>query len=450
MIRAPCRILHIEMEHGFTDVAIEAGSASVLLVFWWRGIPLGCHVLTAGELPMPRSAVANIAAGVVATAVGSQVLERGFSAPWPVRRRRLRQEPPPDLEALRALSAPLERVAAARAGRDRAPQLARASLIICTRGRPEALLRCLASLLACPNGLDEVIVVDNDPDASDLQQHLEQFPGVRYVRERRPGLSHARNAGIRVATGDIILFTDDDVVVHPDWPARMIQCFDDPAVMAATGLVLPAELESEAQIAFEWDLGGFGQGFRPIRYDAAFFAAGRDRGVPVWRIGCGASMAFRRSAFAKVGLFDTRLGAGASGCSEDSELWYRLLAAGYVCRYEPSAVVYHYHRADWPGLRRQAHDYMRGHIVALFVQFWRYRHWGNLWRVFIALPCHYANLVYRGVRYRRDARQRLLLAHIGGVLAGLAASFRLWWKRAADKPGGESPEMGARRIRAAR
>ena len=449
MILAPCRIRHVEMEQGFADVAAEADAASVLLVFWWRGIPLGSHLLSAGELPMPRSAVANIAAGAVATAVGAQVLDHGFSAPWPVRRRRVRHEPPPDLDALKALAVPLERLATADAGRPRDPEAQRASLIICTRGRPETLLRCLGSLLACPSGLDEVIVVDNDPGTGDLQRRLEPFPGVRYVRERRPGLSHARNAGIRVATGDIILFTDDDVVVHPEWPLRMIGGFDDPAVMAVTGLVLPAELESDAQIAFEWDLGGFGQGFRPIRYDAAFFAAGRDRGVPVWRIGCGASMAFRRSAFAKVGLFDTRLGAGASGCSEDSEVWYRLLVAGHVCQYEPSAVVYHYHRADWPSLRRQAHDYMRGHVVALFVQFWRYRHWGNLWRVFISLPCHYANLVYLGVRYRRDARQRLLLAHIGGVLAGLAASFRLWRKGAAETPDGESREIGARHIRAA-
>ena len=450
MIGAPCRIRHVEMERGFPDLEPEADSASVLLIFWWRGVPLGSHALTSGELPMPSTAVANIAAGVVATAVGAQVLERGFGAPWPVRRGRLRHEPPPDLEALATLSAPLERLATAAAEQARDHEEDRVSLIICSRCRPQALLRCLESLLACPSGLDEVIIVDNDPATSDLHRQLEQFPGLRYVRERRPGLAHARNAGIRAATGDIILFTDDDVVVHPEWPIRIIRCFDDPAVMAATGLVLPAELETDAQVAFEWDLGGFGQGFRPIRYDAEFFAAGRDRGVPVWRIGCGASMAFRRSAFAKVGLFDTRLGAGASGCSEDSELWYRLLAAGHVCQYEPSAVVYHHHRADWPGLRRQARDYMRGHVVALFVQFWRYRHWGNLWRVFVALPCHYAHLAYRGVRYRRDARQRLLVTHIGGVLAGLAASFRLWWQGAKGEPDGGARQMGARRIRAAR
>ncbi|MGH7633625.1 MAG: glycosyltransferase family 2 protein, partial [Gemmatimonadaceae bacterium] len=326
----------------------------------------------------------------------------------------------------------------------------RASLIICTCRRPAALLRCLTSLLSCPSGLDEVIVVDNDPDASDLPRELEAFPGVTYVRERQPGLSHARNAGIRVASGDIILFTDDDVVVHRDWPLRILRCFDDPAVLAATGLVMPAELETGAQTAFEWDLGGFGQGFRPIRYDAAFFAAGRDRGVPVWRIGCGANMALRRAAFEKVGLFDTRLGAGAAGCSEDSELWYRLLATGHVCQYEPSAVVFHYHRRDWQSLRRQAHDYMRGHVVALFVQFWRYRHWGNLWRVFVALPCYYGRLVYRRLRHPRDASRQLLGAHVSGMLAGVAESIRLWWKGAGATPGGGAPEIKAKQVHAAR
>jgi len=448
--RAPCRIRHIEIDRGFPDLTPENGAASMLLVFWWRGIPLGSHVLSSGELPMPSSAVANIAAGIVATAVGAQVVGNGFRAPWPVRRRRLRLEPPPDLDLLVRLSAPLARVSAISSERARERPKFRVSLIICTLRRPAALLRCLESLTACPDDLDEVIVVDNEPGASDLRQQLEQFPGILYIPEPRPGLSHARNAGIRAATGDIVLFTDDDVVVHPEWPSRIAGCFADPAVMATTGLVLPAELETDAQIAFEWDLGGFGQGFRPIRYDAEFFAAGRDRGVPVWRIGCGANMAFRRAAFAKVGLFDTRLGAGASGCSEDSELWYRLLAAGGVCHYDPSAVVYHYHRSDWSSLRRQAHDYMRGHVVALFVQFWRYRHWGNLWRVFLALPYYYGNLVYRGIRYRPDARQRLLTAHVGGVIAGLVASFRLWWKGAAGDTDGGSPEIDARRVHAAR
>ena len=88
-------------------------------------------------------------------------------------------------------------------------------------------------------------------------------------------------------------------------------------------------------------------------------------------------MAFRREAFERVGLFDERLGAGAAGCSEDSELWYRLLAEGHQCRYAPTAVVFHYHRTHWEELRHQTYSYMRGHVAALFFQFDRYRHWGN-------------------------------------------------------------------------
>jgi GT2 family glycosyltransferase len=106
-------------------------------------------------------------------------------------------------------------------------------------------------------------------------------------------------------------------------------------------------------------------------------------------------MAFRRDAFHRVGLFDERLGAGASGCSEDSELWYRLLAEGHRCRYWPSAVVLHHHRADWESLRQQTYSYMRGHVAALFVQFERYGHWGNIYRAFVALPVYLARLAFR-------------------------------------------------------
>ena len=58
----------------------------------------------------------------------------------------------------------------------------------------------------------------------------------------------------------------------------------------------------------------------------------------MWKVGAGANMAFRRNVFDLVGLFDERLGAGAAGCSEDSEIWYRILANQLQIRYEPRAV----------------------------------------------------------------------------------------------------------------
>jgi SAM-dependent methyltransferase/GT2 family glycosyltransferase len=210
---------------------------------------------------------------------------------------------------------------------------------------------------------------------------------------------------VREATGELLAFVDDDVEVDPRWLTSLRSAFADPDVMAVTGLVLPAELETEAQVAFENVFGGFGQGFEPVRYDRDFLRASVGRGMPVWKIGAGANMAIRRVAIDLVGEFDERLGAGAAGCSEDSEFWYRLIAEGWACRYEPDSVVFHYHRRDTAALTGQIHDYMRGHTAALFVQFARFGHRGNLRRALLALPNHFAK---RGLReLARHAAERV-------------------------------------------
>src|SRR5690606_24220581 len=149
---------------------------------------------------------------------------------------------------------------------------------------------------------------------------------------------------------------DDDVEVHPQWTRRLRRGFADPGVKAVTGLVLPAELETPSQVQFEkyWS---FHRGYIPRLYDAAFFERHRRWGVPAWEVGAGANMAFRRQVFEKVGLFDERLDAGAAGCSGDSEMWYRVLAEGHMCRYEPTAVVYHYHRREDEALKKQLRAY---------------------------------------------------------------------------------------------
>jgi GT2 family glycosyltransferase len=128
-------------------------------------------------------------------------------------------------------------------------------------------------------------------------------------------------------------------------------------------------------------------------------------------------MTIRREAFKHVGLFDERLGAGTSGCSEDSEFWYRVLAEGWTCRYDPTVVVYHYHRREMESLRQQAYLYMRGHVTALFVQYERYGHWGNLKRIFWVLPRHYARVFFR-IRGRTWSK-RMLIDQIRGCVAGL-------------------------------
>ena len=168
-------------------------------------------------------------------------------------------------------------------------------------------------------------------------------------------------------------YADDDVIVHSRWLERLVAAFDQPELGSVMGLVLPAELATEAQRHFEtyWS---FGRGYLRRDYDAASFATYTDCVFPAWTVGAGASMAFRREIFDRVGFFDERLDAGQAGCSGDSELWYRLLANGYSCRYEPRSVAFHFHRRTLEALSSQIFYYMRGHAAALLVQHELYRH----------------------------------------------------------------------------
>jgi len=172
---------------------------------------------------------------------------------------------------------------------------------------------------------DEILVVDNAPSAR-TRTVTEKFSSVRYLPEPKPGLSRARNTGLRHASGDLIAWTDDDTLVHPGWIGAIREAFADPQISALTGLVLPGSLATAAQVRFERDFGGFNRGYRSFTFDRRFFSEMQDRGVPSWMAGAGANMAFRREVFTALGNFDERLGAGAAGCSEDSEYWYRLFA----------------------------------------------------------------------------------------------------------------------------
>lgn len=116
-----------------------------------------------------------------------------------------------------------------------------------------------------------VLTPEDLAQAIATSQLVTQMSDIRYVREPQPGLSVARNAGIRHSRGEIIAFTDDDVVAHPNWIARLQQSFHHPKVMAVTGLVLPAGLETEAQLIFEKNLWGFNRGYSPLIFDTQFF-----------------------------------------------------------------------------------------------------------------------------------------------------------------------------------
>jgi glycosyltransferase involved in cell wall biosynthesis len=298
-----------------------------------------------------------------------------------------------------------------------APPQHAASVVICTRDRAEALQQCLASLPQQTLAPREIIVVDNA--SRDTQtRDVALAAGAIYLREERPGLDFARNTGARHATSPIVAYTDDDVILHRGWLERLVAAFDAPQIAAVTGLVLPAELATESQRHFEahWS---FGRGYLRKDFDRARFAAAPDGVFPAWEIGAGASMAFRREVFERIGYFDERLGAGQAGCSDDSEFWYRVLASGLTCRYEPRSVAFHFHRRTMDGLAQQIHQYMRGHAAALLVQHERTGIAANRRRALVQMPRWYAGRLLRRLRGARRPQDRFLREEVLGYLSGL-------------------------------
>lgn len=232
------------------------------------------------------------------------------------------------------------------------------SVVVCTRDRADHLKRCLDVLLALDYPDYEIIVVDNGSRSDDTARLIAQLP-VRYVLEKRPGLNWARNRGIAEARHNIIAFTDGDARPDHSWLQAISCAFAEPEVMAVTGLVAPSELETRAQIHFEFDYGGMGRGLRRriIRRDAL------TDGELLWAsvFGVGINMAFRRDLFAAIGSFDVALDVDTpSAGGGDIEMFHRLVARGYNLVYEPAALVWHTHPRNAAALRQLLYNSGRG------------------------------------------------------------------------------------------
>jgi GT2 family glycosyltransferase len=243
------------------------------------------------------------------------------------------------------------------AERERGVPLPLVTVAVCTRDRTEDLAGCLAAVEALRYPALDLLVIDNAP-AGDATERLvrDHHPRVRYCREPRPGLDWARNRAIREARGEVVAYTDDDVRVDPGWAGAIAALFaGHPEVAAVTGLVAPYELATEAQILFE-RYGGFGRGYLRRWYHAPPVkgAGPHISHHGAGQFGTGANMAFRRSLFARIGEFDPALDVGTvTNGGGDLEMHFRVLRSGRTLVYEPRALVYHRHRADYPRLRHQ-------------------------------------------------------------------------------------------------
>jgi len=201
------------------------------------------------------------------------------------------------------------------------------SVIIATHARPDSLPALVASL--APQlviGRRELIIAENGTPAP-MQLALQATP-LKHLHEPSPGKCRIQNRAIGQASGEILVFLDDDLVVVPGYLDAVEQFFDTHREFAAMkGRILPAE-DPEKKV-----------GPMAVYLDLPIADHGQE--VVEARGLLGANMAFRADALRTVGPFDERLGPGAGGHEEETEMSQRLRHAGFRIGYAPKALVYH-------------------------------------------------------------------------------------------------------------
>lgn len=210
------------------------------------------------------------------------------------------------------------------------------SVIICTLNRCELLQRTLELLgkQTLPGGKRfEIIVVDNNSTDATRQvvQQAERVVAapIIYLLEERPGLSWARNSGVERARGEIVVFTDDDMIFSASWLTEIFSLFSiRPVPACVTG---PVEVHKDSHPSLQ---PAVARGRRRYRYPSE-----------PWDVGRGNNMSFHRRFLDRAGRFDTRLGAGSpSHSGEDTDMFYRILKLGGEIVFDPEVSVYHDHR----------------------------------------------------------------------------------------------------------
>ncbi|MGH7984829.1 MAG: glycosyltransferase family 2 protein [Candidatus Binataceae bacterium] len=233
------------------------------------------------------------------------------------------------------------------------------SLIIATHARPDSLARLIDSLTPqLRRGEHEVIVAENGTPAPAMVS-IPALP-IIHLHEPRPGKCRIQNRAIAQAQSDIIVCLDDDLTVASGYVAAVEDFFETHRKFAAMkGRILAAE-DPEDKLG------------RPLAAYLDLPIADHGEEVIEVRGVLGANMAFRRTALDRVGLFDERLGPGAAGHEEETEMSQRLRRAGLRIGYAPAALVYHDvepARADRARFLRVARE--RGYCRTLHERHWR-------------------------------------------------------------------------------
>lgn len=208
------------------------------------------------------------------------------------------------------------------------------TLIIVTLGRPRAVERCLKQLHEQTEPIHQIIVVDGD-DNEEARPIAARYPGVLYVRNPNGfgRMTGSRNVGLLHATGDIIVYIDDDAYAHPEYAREIVAPYSDPKVGAVGGRALngiPGEETQGVDRVGRFSSNGAVEGY---------FGADTGKMIEVDHlIGC--NMSFRASILGELGGFH-EFYPGFCSTYEEADLCMRIKKLGYRIVFNPKAVVDH-------------------------------------------------------------------------------------------------------------
>jgi glycosyltransferase involved in cell wall biosynthesis len=208
-------------------------------------------------------------------------------------------------------------------------------VIVCTHNRAHRLEQTLNSLQQMTVPVDlawELIIVDNN-SSDNTKEVIDSFIDksslrVKYVIERKQGVSHARNIGIHEASGHIIAFTDDDCIVDRYWIMSISKEFHADESIAGIGgrVLLYNKMDRPVSIRV---------------HEERTILSSTDR---ILKLMIGCNMAFARPVFDEIGIFDTDFGVGSRfASSEDLDFLYRVYKKRLKIVYSPDILVYHNH-----------------------------------------------------------------------------------------------------------
>ncbi len=216
------------------------------------------------------------------------------------------------------------------------------SVIICTYNREKYIYNVLRSIAEndypCENY--EIVLVNNnctDHTKEECQRFKNDFPGITFncFHETNQGLSYARNRGIREAQGDILVYVDDDAVVNKKYLETYAAFFGRNQEAAAAGGPIVPRFETQEP---EWM-----SHYTRMLLTGALDLGPHEREFPKRAFPGGGNVAYRKSVFDRIGLFNVELGRKGNSLigAEEKDLFDKMGSQGIKFYYLPEAVLFH-------------------------------------------------------------------------------------------------------------